>query len=177
WKVDQRMPIILTGFMGVGKTTVGRILANKLGVPFVDMDYYIEARQGQTIAEIFDQIGESGFRLIEFQVLTELLEADENASIVISTGGGIIETAECRQLLAQQDQVFYLQDTFETSWQRINRGGRTQNDRPLVNANSKKQMAAKYERRIPLYEEASNYRLDVHQTDAHETAEVIRKMS
>ncbi len=177
WKVDQRMPIILTGFMGVGKTTVGRILANKLGVPFVDMDYYIEARQGQTIAEIFDQIGESGFRLIEFQVLTELLEADENASIVISTGGGIIETAECRQLLAQQDQVFYLQDTFETSWQRINRGGRTQNDRPLVNANSKKQMAAKYERRIPLYEEASNYRLDVRQTDAHETAEVIRKMS
>ena len=163
--------------MGVGKTTVGRILANKLGVPFVDMDYYIEAREGQTIAEIFDQIGESGFRLIEFQVLTELLEADENASIVISTGGGIIETAECRQLLAQQDQVFYLQDTFETSWQRINRGGRTQNDRPLVNANSKKQMAAKYERRIPLYEEASNYRLDVHQTDAHETAEVIRKMS
>ena len=46
------MPIILTGFMGVGKTTVGRILANKLGVPFVDMDFYIEARRGQTIAEI-----------------------------------------------------------------------------------------------------------------------------
>ena len=59
------MPIILTGFMGVGKSTVGRILANKLGVPFVDMDFYIEARRGQTIAEIFDQIGESGFRLLD----------------------------------------------------------------------------------------------------------------
>lgn len=176
WKVDQRMLIILTGFMGVGKTTVGRILANKLGVPFVDMDYYIEARQGQTIAEIFDQIGESGFRLIEYQVLRELLEAEENGRMVISTGGGIVETTECRQLLVQQDQVFYLQDTFETSWQRINRGGLIQNDRPLVNANSKKQMAAKYERRIPLYEEASNYRLDVRRMVAHETAEVIRKM-
>ena len=170
------MPIILTGFMGVGKTTVGRILANKLGVPFVDMDYYIEAREGQTIAEIFDQIGESGFRLLEFQILTELLEAEENAALVISTGGGIVETAECRQLLAQQDKVFYLQDSFETSWQRINRGGHGNNDRPLVNANSKSQMAAKYERRIPLYEEASNYLLDVRQTDAYETAEVIIKM-
>ena len=79
------MPIILTGFMGVGKTTVGRILANKLGVPFVDMDLYIETRRGQTIAEIFDQIGESGFRLLEFQILTELLEAEENAALVIST--------------------------------------------------------------------------------------------
>ena len=96
---------------------------------------------------------------------------------MISTGGGIVETAECRQLLAQQDKVFYLQDTFETSWQRINRGGHGNNDRPLVNANSKSQMAAKYERRIPLYEEASNYLLDVRQTDAYETAEVIIKMS
>lgn len=170
------MPIILTGFMGVGKTTVGRILANKIGVPFVDMDYYIEVRQGQTIAEIFDQVGEAGFRLIEFQVLKELLLSEENASIVISTGGGIVETADCRQLLSQQEAVFYLQDTFETSWHRINRGKRVQNDRPLVSTNSKSQMAAKYERRVPLYEEASNHRLDVRHADAHETAEKIRKI-
>lgn len=171
------MPIILTGFMGVGKTTVGRILANKLGVPFVDMDKYIEAHQGQTIAEIFAQVGESGFRRLELQALTELIEPEENASIVISTGGGIVETAECRQLLAQQDKVFYLQDTFDTSWQRINRGNQSQNARPLVNANSQSQMADKFKRRMPLYEEAATYRLDVRHSDAYETAEVIRKMS
>lgn len=168
------MPIILTGFMGVGKTTVGRILAEALNVPFIDMDTYIEAQEGKTIATIFDQIGESGFRQLEFQVLESLLETSNNEKLVISTGGGIIETAECRNILKRQPYVFYLKDTFETSWYRINRGGRKGADRPLVKANTSSQMLAKFNRRIPLYEEASNFILDVQKSDAYQTAQTIQ---
>ncbi|RPA61281.1 shikimate kinase [Aerococcus agrisoli] len=169
------MPIILTGFMGVGKTTVGRTLAEDLAVPFVDMDTYIEEQEGKSISDIFAEGGESLFRQIELGVLKKLLQNPELENAVISTGGGVVETAECRQLLKDQDQVFYMQDVFETSWRRISRHNPAKAQRPLVKVNTRKDMLAKYNRRIPLYLESATHTLDVQQSNAYQTAKTIQR--
>jgi shikimate kinase len=169
------MPIILTGFMGVGKTTVGRSLAEDLAVPFVDMDTYIEEQAGKSISDIFAEGGESHFRQIELAVLKSLLQNPDLNQAVISTGGGVVETAECRQLLKEQDQVFYMQDVFETSWRRISRHNPAKVQRPLVKVNTREEMLAKYNRRIPLYLETANFTLDVQKSNAFQTAKTIQR--
>lgn len=76
--------IILMGYMGSGKTTVGRALAKDLGMPFYDLDWYIESRMRKTIKQIFDERGEEGFRIIERNMLHEVAEFE---GVVISCGG------------------------------------------------------------------------------------------
>ncbi len=77
--------IFLIGYMGSGKTTLGRALANEIGVPFIDLDHYIEKRYCKTIAQLFAEKGEEGFREIERRVLHEVGEFED---VIISTGGG-----------------------------------------------------------------------------------------
>ena len=77
--------IFLTGYMGSGKTTLGRALATELGIPFIDLDHYIEKRYCKTIAQIFAEKGEEGFRDIERRMLHEVGEFED---VIISTGGG-----------------------------------------------------------------------------------------
>ncbi|MFT4108061.1 shikimate kinase [Propionicimonas sp.] len=89
--------IVLVGFMGAGKTTVGRLLAAELGVPFVDADEAVEAAQGRTVAEIFDAEGEQGFRRIEAETITGLLAADD---LVLALGGGALGSEQVRNAVA-----------------------------------------------------------------------------
>lgn len=77
--------IVLIGYMGAGKTTVGKELAKKLGVTFYDLDWYIESRMRKTVKQIFDERGEEGFRKIEYNMLHEVAEFE---NIVLSCGGG-----------------------------------------------------------------------------------------
>ena len=77
--------IFLTGYMGAGKTTLGKVLARKLNVPFVDLDWYIEERFHKTVGELFSERGEAGFRELERKMLHEVAEFE---NVVISTGGG-----------------------------------------------------------------------------------------
>ena len=77
--------IFLTGYMGAGKTTLGRALAAELGIPFIDLDHYIEKRHCKTIAQLFAEKGEEGFREIERRMLHEVGEFED---VIISTGGG-----------------------------------------------------------------------------------------
>ena len=77
--------IILIGYMGAGKTTVGKDLAKSLGVPFYDLDWYIETRMRKKVKQIFDERGEEGFRKIERNMLHEVAEFE---NVVISCGGG-----------------------------------------------------------------------------------------
>ena len=77
--------IFLTGYMGAGKTTLGRALAAELGIPFIDLDHYIEKRHCKTIAQLFAEKGEDGFREIERRMLHEVGEFED---VIISTGGG-----------------------------------------------------------------------------------------
>lgn len=94
--------IVLTGFMGSGKTSVGKLLSHQLGVDFVDSDDAIQAAQGRSIATIFAEDGEAGFRAIEAAVITELLAG---RSGVIALGGGALATASVRAALKDHQVV------------------------------------------------------------------------
>ena len=95
--------IVLVGFMGAGKTTVGRLLAAKLGVPFTDSDHVIEDRAGKPIRQIFADDGEAAFRALEHQVIADLLGGPD---IVLAVGGGAVEHALTRKLLAEAPVAF-----------------------------------------------------------------------
>lgn len=105
------MRIILIGFMGVGKTTIGKIIAKKLKLNFVDMDNYIEKREGKSISKIFEEYGEQHFRELESESLKDLIKSD---NIVISTGGGIITTKENSDILKKEKIVIFLDANTQT---------------------------------------------------------------
>ncbi|MDE2688106.1 MAG: shikimate kinase [Chloroflexota bacterium] len=108
--------IFLTGFSGTGKTTVGREAARILGWQFVDLDERIEADEGTTIDAIFAEHGEPHFRAVEAQTL---LAACESERQVVSTGGGIAESADNRAAMMQHGAVVCLEATPETIFERV----------------------------------------------------------
>jgi len=140
--------IVLTGFMGSGKTTVGPLVAARLGWRFVDVDDVIEAEAGMTIAEIFAQKGETAFRERERETIARLVEGDE---LVLALGGGAIETAATRQLLKRGEGTLlvHLEVRLATT---LARCGGTEHTRPILADQAN--LARRYERRLPLYREA-----------------------
>ncbi len=101
-------PVFFVGFMGAGKTSVARRLARTCGVASVDMDTYLERREGKRVKEIFAQMGEDGFRAIETDVLRELAGKEP---LLVSCGGGVVERDENRAILRDAGFVVYLQVT------------------------------------------------------------------
>jgi shikimate kinase len=132
--------IVLVGFMGAGKTTVGRLLAARLGLPFTDSDQVIEQRAGRPVRQIFAEDGEPAFRALEHQVIAELLDGP---ALVLALGGGGAEHPGTRDRLAGV-QVVYLQVSYEQALRRVagDRG------RPLL---ARPDLAALYERRLGVY--------------------------
>ena len=108
--------IILIGYMGAGKTTVGRALARDLGLPFYDLDWYIESRRHKTIPQLFEEMGEEGFRRIEQSLLHELAEFED---VIISCGGGTPCFFDNIDYMNQQAQVVYLKATPEVLYQHL----------------------------------------------------------
>lgn len=98
-------PIVLVGLMGVGKSTVGRRLSQRLGLPFADADAEIEAAAGMTVAEIFDRFGEAYFRDGERRVIARLIDGSPK---VIATGGGAFVNAHTRALILDQATAIWL---------------------------------------------------------------------
>ena len=140
--------------MGAGKTTVGRLLAKKLGRRFLDSDHEIEARCGVSIPVIFEMEGEEGFRKREAQVIDEL---SQQSNLVLATGGGAVLLAENRQHLHDRGYVIYLRANPHELWLR------TRNDkgRPLLNNDDPKGTLEKlYEIRDPLYRETAHHVID-----------------
>lgn len=105
--------IVLTGFMGAGKTTVGALLAERLGWRFVDSDFRVEAAAGMTVAEIFAQRGEAEFRELEAAAIAEIASSDQ---LVMAVGGGALEAAATRDLLASLSNtlIVFLDAPLET---------------------------------------------------------------
>jgi len=134
--------IVLVGFMGAGKTTVGHLIAERLGLPFTDSDEAIEQRAGRSIPQIFAEDGEPAFRALEHQVIAELLDGP---ALVLALGGGAAEHPGTRDRLARA-QVVYLQVGYEQAMQRV--GGDA--GRPLL---ARPDLAATYQRRLPRYAE------------------------
>lgn len=118
--------LYLTGFMGAGKSSVGRLVAEELGRVFVDMDAQIEAREGRTIAALFEEAGEAYFRRLERQVLQELAR---QSGLVVATGGGVVEADENRDLMARTGEVVWLYCDLERSVSRALEQGSV---RPLL---------------------------------------------
>jgi shikimate kinase len=132
--------IVLVGFMGAGKTTVGNLLAARLGLPFTDSDQVIEQRAGRPVRQIFAEDGEPAFRALEHQVIAELLDGP---ALVLALGGGAPEHPATRDKLASA-QVVYLHVSYEQALRRV--GG--DHGRPLL---ARPDLAARYERRLPVY--------------------------
>jgi shikimate kinase len=118
-------PIVLVGLMGVGKTTIGRRLARRLDMPFVDADHEIEAAAGMTVSEIFDRFGEAHFRDGERRVIARLMDGTPR---IIATGGGAFMNADTRTLILSQATAIWLDTDVDTLAQRVGR----RNDRPLL---------------------------------------------
>jgi shikimate kinase len=133
--------IVLVGFMGAGKTTVGTLLAAKLGLPFTDSDQVIEQRAGRPVRQIFAEDGEPAFRALEHEVIAELLDGPP---IVLALGGGAAEHPQTRNKLATS-QVVYLHVSYAQALQRV---GGDPGSRPLL---ARPDLAGLYERRLGVY--------------------------
>jgi shikimate kinase len=120
--------IVLTGFMGTGKSTVGRMLAKRLQYDFVDTDALIESRQNRTVAQIFEQSGEQAFRALEKETAAELSTRE---GLVISTGGKMLLDPENLQALSRNGRVFCLVADSEEIIRRLTRS-HSRNKRPLL---------------------------------------------
>jgi shikimate kinase len=116
--------ILLCGLMGAGKSSVGRALAERLGWRFVDTDALVEARAGSSVAQLFEREGEAGFRTREREVLRSL----SASGCVIALGGGSVEAAENREILAAKGRLVWLDARPETLVERIGAGA----GRPLL---------------------------------------------
>jgi len=119
------MRIFLTGFMGTGKTAVGKLLAQNFGLEFIDLDEVIVLDQGKSINDIFAKQGEDFFRDVETKCLKEVVSKD---NIVLSTGGGVVIKKENRDLLKSQGKVINLNAGAEEIYKRL----KHDNTRPLL---------------------------------------------
>lgn len=162
--------IVLIGFMGSGKTTIGRALEKKTHITLVDTDELIEKAEGYKISEIFANKGEEYFRKCESEVLKKLIS--EYGTKIISTGGGIVVKAENISLLKQLGKVFYLRIKPETVVKRLE-GDRT---RPLLAGEDKLIKAGRLMAgRRELYEKASDKIIDVDELLEEEILEEVLK--
>ncbi len=137
--------IILCGFMGCGKSTVGKLAADLMGFRFIDADIYIQQLSGKTIPEIFAQEGESAFRELEHQAMKEL---SAQSGMVVASGGGALTFQRNVEAIRQNRAVIvYLQCDFPLCYSRI----AGDKNRPLVQQNNQEQLQALYTARDVLY--------------------------
>jgi shikimate kinase len=145
---DLKKTIVMVGMMGAGKTAVGRALAARLGVPFLDSDHEIEAAANMSIPEIFARDGESFFRLKERQVITRLLEEERG---VLSTGGGAFLSEDNRNIIRQGGVSVWLKADLNVLWNRV----RHKDTRPLLRTvDPRATLSDLYDKRVPFYAEA-----------------------
>lgn len=163
------MNIVLIGFMGSGKTTVGQALSVKCGREFLDTDALIEANEGRKISEIFAKEGEAHFRKLEYAVLNNLTEAKDK---IISTGGGIVTYPDNRGLLKKAGKVVYLRVKPETVVKRLE----GDESRPLLMGDDKlSKVENLLSSRKAMYEEAADIIIDVDYLLVEETVGLIVK--
>ncbi len=166
-------PLVLIGLRGAGKSTVARILSEKLKVERIDTDDRITAEAGMTIAEIFAREGESGFRRRE---RVEVRKALKPPPRVVSLGGGAILDPDTRHDLARGAFVVWLHAPSEVLWQRIAADPASKSDRPaLTGYRGEAELAALLAQRRPLYEQVADMMLDTGDLTPHEAADRILK--
>lgn len=167
-----RRSVVLVGIMGAGKSSVGRRLAGRLGVPFVDADTEIEKAAGMTISEIFAKHGEPYFRAGEARVIARLLDGGPQ---VLATGGGAFMNPETRATVRAKGISIWLRATLDVLSRRIKR----RNDRPLLKgADPMETLRRLIDERYPVYAEADltvESREVPHEAIVDEVIESLRK--
>lgn len=159
--------IFLIGPMGVGKTTIGKMLAAELGLTFYDSDHEIERRAGADIAWIFDVEGEAGFRARETSVIDEL---SNETGVLIATGGGSVLAPENRRCLQSRGTVVFLDTSLETQLRRTERDKK----RPLLrDVDHEKVLTRLKADRDPIYNEMADLRLFVGDRSGRKTVSMI----
>ena len=160
------MMITLTGFMGSGKTTVGKVLADFLGCPFMDLDDLVVKKAGKSIPDIFAQDGEPAFRQLEAQVLRKTVEKYAESTAVLALGGGGVLAPASAALLRDKTVCIYLRATLETLLARLE--GETAG-RPLADASLAERLAS----REPIYEKTAHVIVDTDGLSPDEVADEI----
>ncbi|MGM0563024.1 MAG: shikimate kinase AroK [Pseudomonadota bacterium] len=159
--------LFLIGPMGAGKTTIGRLLSQQLGLSFVDSDHYIEERTGVSIPTIFEYEGEAGFRQREARAIDEL---SRRQGIVLATGGGAVTTEKNRLNLAARGLVLYLKTSID---EQLKRAGNDKN-RPLMQTpDPREKLKAMAEQRNPLYQQIADHTFD---TDNRTARQVVKSI-
>ena len=160
------MMITLTGFMGSGKTTVGKVLADFLGCPFMDLDDLVVKKAGKSIPDIFAQDGEPAFRQLEAQVLRKTVEKYAESTAVLALGGGAVLAPASAALLHEKTVCIYLRATLDTLLARLE--GETAG-RPLADASLADRLAS----REPIYEKTAHVIIDTDGLSPDEVADEI----
>ncbi|MDQ5941547.1 MAG: shikimate kinase, partial [Pseudomonadota bacterium] len=161
--------IYLVGLMGAGKTTIGKVLARRLGWRFVDSDQEIEARTGVSIPTIFEIEGEAGFRRRECSIIRELTTLQ---NIVMATGGGVVLAPENRECLRSNGMVVYLDVSPNQLYERTRRD----KNRPLLQVeNPLQRLQALHSERAPLYREVADLVIDGNRTNAPSVVQALLK--
>lgn len=171
----QGRPIILIGLMGCGKTTVGKELSKKTGMPLLDMDSVIEEQIGKPIADIFRDEGEAHFRALETALL-RYLESEEGSlfcrNSIISTGGGVVIREENREILRRLGFTVWLSVDVNILISRTMRN----NNRPLLRRPDREEVLNQLlEQRSPLYEETAHLKLDSSHLDIPAVVREVHK--
>lgn len=164
-----KQPVFIVGPMGVGKTTIGKLLAAELRLPFVDSDRVLEERTGADIPWIFDVEGEQGFRRRESAVLADLCE---DVVQVVATGGGIVLAPENRQLLVSRGIVVYLTADTDLLVARTSKSS----NRPLLQVDDPRQTIERLLReRDPLYRDVADLTCDTASASPRQVAQQIAR--
>ncbi len=164
----MKSSIALIGFMGVGKTVVGKALAEKLNKKFVEMDALIEQKAGKSIPEIFQQGGEIAFRELEIEVTKKVSQGKNQ---VIACGGGVVLNKINIDRLKKGAVLVYLTASHEVILKRISSGGE---ERPLLKTDDKAAVVQEMlSFRKPFYERAADITIDTSQLDINAVAEQI----
>ena len=163
------MNIAVYGFMGVGKTTTGTLLADALGYDFVDMDDEIERREGKSIPEIFSEDGEPRFRELERDLVSELTNREKT---VIGCGGGALADLVNAEKLRETSTLVYLTASVDEILERTGK----ENHRPLLEVNDpRKKVLELLERRIQVYERYAEVTVDTTGLTPTQVVDEIRR--
>ena len=169
------MIISLTGFMGCGKSSVGRELSRLLCCPFMDLDDVIVEREGRSIPEIFASDGETEFRRMEqealMHILTGLSRTDKKVTGILALGGGTVMTEECAKIVHEKTVCIYLRASVETLMDHL--AGEVDN-RPMLAGNLRTRIEELMSIRSATYEKTAHIMID---TDGKTIEEIAREIS
>ncbi|MGN1262578.1 MAG: shikimate kinase [Prevotella sp.] len=161
--------IIIVGYMGAGKTTVGKSLSKELGLQFYDLDWYIESRMHKTIPQLFAERGEEGFRKVEYNMLHEVAEFED---VIISCGGGTPCFFDNMDYMNAQGKVIYLKASPEVLYKHLLMG---KTERPLLKGKTPEELIefikVQLAQREPFYKKAA-FTLDVDLMDNYDKIKI-----